>query len=75
LILIALVTSGCGRNVAGCLKEAEKLGVTGSQATELCTTPCDDLSATYGIAPDKCEELQSGGQASGLRRWALRRRW
>ncbi len=74
LILIALTTTACGRNVKGCLEEAEKLGITGAQANELCTTPCDDLSATYGIAQDKCEELQSGGQRSGFRRWALRKR-
>jgi hypothetical protein len=65
-ILIALVTTGCRRNVAGCLKECEKLGVTGSQATELCTTSCDKLSATYGMTREKCEELQSGRLGGGL---------
>jgi hypothetical protein len=60
IILIALVTTGCRRSVAGCLKEAEKIGVTGAQATELCTTPCEELSATYGISREKCVQLQFG---------------
>ena len=53
-----------GRDLAACRRTCPTLGIDdGARCESLCTEPCDELSATYGMAQERCEQLQAGALA------------
>lgn len=52
------------RDLAACRRTCPTLGIDdGARCESLCTEPCDELSATYGMAQERCEQLQAGALA------------
>ena len=76
-LLIASLLGACGgadrdlspddpvaRDLAACRRTCPTLGIDdGARCESLCTEPCDELSATYGMAQERCEQLQAGALA------------
>lgn len=76
-LLVASLLGACGgadrdlspddpvaRDLAACRRTCPTLGIDdGARCESLCTEPCDELSATYGMAQERCEQLQAGALA------------
>lgn len=76
-VLLASLLGACGgadrdlspddpvaRDLAACRRTCPTLGIDdGARCESLCTEPCDELSATYGMAQERCEQLQAGALA------------
>jgi len=62
LILALLLLAGCkATDLPACLERCEKFGGDTMMCQKVCTTPCAELQATYGMSLDTCAELQTGG--------------